>query len=107
MITDFIRLMSLCEDELNNREYAVIYQGKIKEEWENLTNWMKLHTHVEFSESIGFQYCDETLGTHILVDNLMQSEKIKLRAIRMLISYQKDGDFEFRAPRVDVDFHTI
>ncbi len=105
MITDFKRLMYLCEDELNNREYAAIYHGKIKEEWENLTKWMKLHNHKEFSESIGFQYCDETLGTHILIDNFKHNDKIRLRAVRMLISYQKDGDFEFRTPRIERNFN--
>lgn len=58
-----------------------------------------------FSESIGFQYCDETLGTHILAKRLSHNERIRLRAVRMLTSYQKDGDFEFRTPKVERIFH--
>jgi integrase/recombinase XerD len=105
MVTDFKTLVSLCEDELNNREYAAIHLGRIKTEWENLVNWMKMHKYMIFSESIGFQYCDEILGTHILDKKLTQSERIRLRAVRMLISYQKDGDFEFRTPQVERVFH--
>ena len=105
MVTDFKTLVSLCEDELNSREYAAIHLGRIKEEWKNLANWMKLHNHTIFSESIGFQYCDETLGTHTLAKKLTLSKRIRLRAVRMLTSYQKDGDFEFRTPQVERIFH--
>ena len=105
MITNFKALVSLCEDELNSREYAAVHHGRIKAEWENLASWMKLHNYTNFSESIGFQYCDETLGTHIFADRLTHSERIKLRAVRMLTSYQKNGDFEFRAPRIERVFY--
>lgn len=105
MVTDFRTLISSCEDELNNREYVATHHGKIKAEWEKLTNWMNVHNYTNFSESIGFQYCDETLGTHIIVNGLTRREKMQLRAVRMLISYQKDGDFEFRTPRIERIFH--
>ncbi|MDF9410098.1 site-specific integrase [Pelotomaculum isophthalicicum JI] len=105
MVTDFKTLISLCEDELTSREYAAVHHGRIKAEWENLTKWMTLHNYKDFSKSIGFQYCDETLGTHIFVDRLTHSEQIRLRAVRMLTSYQKDGDFEFRTPRVERNFY--
>jgi site-specific recombinase XerD len=105
MVTDFKTLVSLCEDELNSREYAAIHLGRIKAEWENLANWMKLQNYTIFSESIGFKYCDETLGTHILAEKLTHSDRIRLRAVRMLTSYQKDGDFEFRTPQVERIFH--
>jgi len=105
MVTDFKTLVSLCEGELNSREYAAIHLGRIKAEWENLANWMNLHNYTLFSESIGFQYCEETLGTHILAEKLTLSERIQLRAVRMLTSYQKDGDFEFRTPQVERIFH--
>lgn len=105
MITNFKTLISLCEDELNNREHAAVHHGRIKAEWENLNNWMKLHNHIDFSESIGFQYCDEILGTHILAKKLTHNDRIRLRAVRMLTSYQKDGDFEFRTPKVERIFH--
>ena len=105
MVTDFGTLFSLCEDELNSREYAAVHHGRIKEAWENLAKWMKSHNFANFTEAIGFQYCDETLGTHIIVDRLTHSEQIRLRAVRMLTSYQKDGDFEFRTPRIEKIFY--
>lgn len=105
MVTDFNTLVSLCKDELNSREYEAVRFGRINVEWENLANWMKLHNYMFFSESIGFQYCDETLGTHILAERLTRSDRIRLRAVRMLTSYQKDGDFEFRTPQVERIFH--
>jgi site-specific recombinase XerD len=105
MVTDFKTLVSLCEDELNNREYAAIHHGRIKAEWDNLAQWMESHYYTDFSEAIGFQYCDETLGTHILADRLTHKNRIRLRAVRMLTSYQKDGDFEFRTPRIERIFY--
>ncbi|CAA7601371.1 Hypothetical protein DEACI_2037 [Acididesulfobacillus acetoxydans] len=53
MVTDFKTLVSLCEDELNSREYAAIHLGRIKAEWENLANWMELQNYTTFSESMG------------------------------------------------------
>lgn len=35
---------------------------------------------------------------------LKKSDMIRLRAVRMLISYQKNGDFEFRTPSVEYCF---
>lgn len=48
MVTDFKTLVFLCEDELNSREYAATHLGRIKAEWENLANWMKLHNYMVF-----------------------------------------------------------
>ncbi|WP_088225782.1 site-specific integrase [Desulfosporosinus sp. FKB] len=101
MVTDVQALISLCDDELVSRGYVAVLYGRIKAEWEKLISWMKIHNFTDFSESVGFQYCDETLGTHISNERLNHDEKIRLRAIRMLTSYQKDGDFEFRTPRIE------
>jgi len=48
---------------------------------------MTSHHYKDFSESIGYRYCDETLGTHIFASRLTHSEQIRLRAVRMLTSY--------------------
>ncbi|QNO13368.1 tyrosine-type recombinase/integrase [Alkalicella caledoniensis] len=105
MITDFKTLITLCEDELNIRQYNASYQRSILAEWGNLTKWMTLNKFKDFTESIGFQYLDETLGTHISVKGLANGKKLRLRAVRMLSSYQKDGDFEFRTPRIERVFY--
>jgi hypothetical protein len=39
-----------------------VHHGKIKAEWERLTDWMVADNYKDFSEAIGFRYCDETLG---------------------------------------------
>lgn len=101
MIMNFKKLVALCEDELISREYASMHYLKIKTEWGRLNQWMGDHQYTDFSESIGFAYCDEVFEDHILTDNISSKNQIGLRAVRMLISYQKDGDFEFRTPSVE------
>ena len=104
MITDFKELVNSCEDELTSREYAWHHHNKISCEWERLSQWMTKHGYSDFNGEIGFKYCDETFGTHILNGLFKRNDRIRLRAVRMLISYQKDGDFEFRTPRVEKYF---
>lgn len=101
MVTDFKKLVLLCEDELISREYASRHLQKIKDEWDKLGHWMKEHQFEEFSESIGFSYCNEVFGSHILTGDISKRQQERLRAVRMLISYQKLEDFEFRTPRVE------
>ena len=36
-----------------------------------------------------------------IVEGMTPRQKLRLRACRMLISYQKNGDFEFQSPRVE------
>jgi len=100
MVIDFKKLVALCEDELISREYASMHYQKIRTEWIRLNQWMEEHQYTDFSESIGFAYCDEVFGDHILTEKIRRKNQIRLRAVRMLISYQKAGDFEFRTPRV-------
>ena len=101
MVTNFKKLVVLCEDKLIDREYASMHYWKIKTEWDRLNQWMEEHQYTDFSESIGFAYCDEVFGDHILTEKISIKDQIRLRAVRMLTSYQKDGDFEFRTPRVE------
>lgn len=101
MVMNFKKLVALCEDELISREYASMHYLKIKAEWGRLNQWMEEHQYTDFSEPIGFAYCDEVFGDHILTENINSKNRIRLRAVRMLISYQKYGDFEFRTPSVE------
>ena len=57
-----------------------------------------------FSEEVGKRYCDEIFGTHLMPKGASAGLREKLRAVRMLISYQKSGDFEFRCPSVEYKF---
>ena len=101
MVTDFKKLIDQCDNELNIRGYSTIHHQKIRTEWDRLKRWMEENSYTDFTESIGLTYCDENFGAHILTVQLNEEEKRGLRAIRMLISFQKSGEFEFRTPRVE------
>ena len=105
MITDLNELTTVCREELNEREYDLKFQGDIIAEWNSLNDWMRSKGYHEFSETVGYQYCDEQIGSHLIVVGMSQKDRRRLRAIRMLTSYQKGGDFEFRSPRVERVFH--
>jgi site-specific recombinase XerD len=101
MVTDLKQLIDLCSSELVDREYGDGWQQELVQGWEQLSHWMDEQGLLEFSEKIGYKYCDEIFGGHLLRDDMAQSCRIGLRAVRMLISYQKTGDFEFRSPKVE------
>lgn len=104
MVTDFNELVALCDEELQQREYEYKYYQRIKQNWDALGLWMKSNNHSEFNEDIGNKYCDESLGTHKLHKRAHVSLREKVRSVRMLVSYQQNGDFEFRCPRVEYVF---
>ena len=101
MTSDIKELIALCEEELVGREYGSIHIQKVKAEWDHLVQWMTERRYAHFSEPVGFEFCNEMFGNHILALNVSKKNRFRLRAIRMLISYQKHGDFEFRTPRVE------
>lgn len=107
MVTDFEKLVSLCDEELQHREYESKYYFRILEQWDCLRKWLSERNITEFSEEIGNRYCDETFGTHLMPRCSPASFREKMRAVRMLISYQKSGDFEFRCPSVEYNFSGI
>lgn len=104
MVTDFEKLVALCDEELCHREYQTNYYERIKKEWDALRKWLAENGISEFNETIGNKYCDEIFGTHLMPRRPKASFRERLRAIRMLISYQKNGDFEFRCPSVEYSF---
>ncbi|CAM4426484.1 tyrosine-type recombinase/integrase [Paenibacillus alkaliterrae] len=101
MTSDIKKLIALCEEELVSREYGSIHIQKVKAEWNQLVQWMDERRYADFSEPVGIEFCNELFGNHILTENVRKKNRFGLRAIRMLISYQKHGDFEFRTPRVE------
>lgn len=104
MITDFNELTNECLQELHDREYDLALQGFILNEWELLGHWLETKNFDNFTQAIGYQYCDEVLGGHIILKAMSKKTIKRLRAIRMLTSYQQSGDFEFRSPRVECLF---
>lgn len=107
MAIDFEELVALCDEELQHREYCSDYYNRIMVSWNTLRLWMKSNNLTEFNEEVGNRYCDETFRTHLMPHKPPASFREKLRAIRMLISYQKHGDFEFRCPSVEYVFEGI
>lgn len=104
MITDVSDLIRLCSEELADRQYKNDYGNQIKAHWKNFSLWMKEKHYEVFSESLANQYCDQMIGTHLIIKNMSESSRLLLRSIRMLVSYQKNGEFEFRSPRKEYIF---
>ncbi|MEA1884006.1 MAG: site-specific integrase [Thermotogota bacterium] len=107
MITDIQMLINLCEQELNEREYTLSLHTQISKTWFALMNWMTEKEHHQFTMEVGYEYCDLHFGGHDLTNPIKRQYRKGLRAIRMLISYQKDGEFEFRTPSVVREFSGI
>ncbi len=104
MVTNFEELLSLCDEELRHREYDLNYYARITNQWDSLRNWMASNGIPEFNKDVGNRYCDELFGTHLVPVEAPARLREKIRAVRMLISYQEKGDFEFRCPRVEYIF---
>ena len=65
---------------------------------------MKENDIDEFDKTVANRYLDEKFGSHITIVDMPKKNKEKIRAVRMLVSYQKSGEFEFRCPCVEYIF---
>lgn len=101
MITDLKTLIDTCRQELHDREYHAHHADILVKEWDAVSQWFFHRGISRFGQDIGYRYCDEEIGSHIIVEGMSSRQKKRLRAVRMLISYQQHGDFEFRTPRVE------
>ncbi|WP_010243312.1 site-specific integrase [Acetivibrio cellulolyticus] len=104
MAMDFEELVALCDEELSHREYTTKYYERIKQNWDSLRKWMRSNHLNDFDEATGNRYCDEEFGTHLMPVRSPASFREKLRSVRMLISYQKNRNFEFRCPSIEYIF---
>ena len=104
MITNLTELIRLCKDEVHDREYHAHHANALTSEWDAISQWFDDNDIREFNRDTAFSYCDEVIGSHIIVEGMTIKQKKSLRAIRMLLSYQESGDFEFRTPRVEYSF---
>lgn len=98
MITNFKDLLAEVDKEVRNREICSSSYICKSAQWEQLSKWMDEHGYINFNEDIGAQYCKETFGTYICLPGMSKKTIRQLRAIRMIISFQKTGSFEFRTP---------
>lgn len=104
MITDVHTLIELCSSELSYRGYHKRFVNCYKNHWNQLAEWMKARQISEFSNDTADRYLDDKIGTHLFNRGMTERDKLHLRAIRMLISYQKDGDFELHSPMAEYTF---
>jgi site-specific recombinase XerD len=105
MVRNFEVLVSLCDEELRHREYAGHYYDRLTSHWKKLRSWLSQHNITEFSEEVGNRYLEDIYGTHLLPPKSPIKIREGYRAVRMLISYQKCGEFEFRSPSVEYSFN--
>ena len=105
MVKDFDALVAMCDEELRHREYLGAYYARVLSHWDKLRNWLKEHNITEFDEQVGNSYLEAMFGTHLLPAGSTVKIREEFRAIRMLISYQQTGEFEFRSPRVEYTFY--
>jgi len=92
-------LINACEQELIDLGYSVNQSDKIKTNWNEFSQWMESKGYESLTPDIGKQYCYENIGSDVL-SGIDKKDYLKLRSARMLISFQRDGCFEFRTSSV-------
>lgn len=86
-------LISICAAELADRGYALIYQRFMRNAWLSVSEWCRANGISVFTEAEYPRYIEDTVDPERA--RIPSSKHYqRLRAARMLVSYQKDGDFE-------------
>ena len=101
MITDFKELVNACKQEVEERQYNSVYLSRLQAGWDRIQTWMDVQGLTEYSRDVGIRFCSEELGGYLSSKDMNEADRSTLRAARMLFSYQEDGDFELRAPRIE------
>jgi len=104
MIRQIDELISYCDQEITMREYCSVHRRIIRKGWKEFRSWMAEKGYDDLDEEIADLYCCEIIGTQSY-SGLPDKIKKLLRSVRMLASYQKDGDFEYRIPIMKRVFH--
>jgi site-specific recombinase XerD len=93
-------------DQLNQRNYGQSVKWAYHKVCRQILEWCNKHHFVSFDEKTGNQFCDETIGGHLSKAGSPYHYRRTLRVMRMLVSLQHTGDFEFRSPRTEYKFYT-
>ena len=72
--TDIVQLISLCKVELDARDYGINYKTRISRAWNSLVEWMTDWRIPDFIESVGNEFCNEKIGTHVSTKDLKKSQ---------------------------------
>ena len=99
-------LVSEFYDQLNQRNYGQSVKWAYHKVCRQILEWCNKHHFVSFDEKAGNQFCDETIDGHLSKAGSPYHYKRTLRVMRMLVSLQHTGDFEFRSPRIEYKFYT-
>jgi len=91
-------------DELDQRNYGQNVKSAYHKICCQILEWCDNNHIVHFDEKTGNQFCDETIGGHLSKAGSSYLYRQTLRVMRMLVSFQRDGDFEFRSPRTEYVF---
>jgi len=94
-------------DELNQRNYGYNVKCGYHKVCRQILEWCTVNHIVHFDEKTGNQFCDETIGGHLSKAGSSYYYRRTLRVMRMLVSLQRNGDFEFRTPRIEYKFYTM
>jgi site-specific recombinase XerD len=101
MIEDIKVLIERCSEELSEREYGFKYSRQLASEWSRFEQWLAESGFATFCEDACLSYLDRSVGSRVLRRGMTEGERLRLRAVRMLLSYAEGGEFEFRTPSVE------
>lgn len=93
-------------DELDQRNYGQNVKWGYHKVCRQILEWCNKNEIVSFDEKTGNEFCDETIGGHLSKAGSPYHYRRTLRVMRMLVSLQQYGDFEFRSPRTEFKFYT-
>lgn len=99
-------LVSIYSYELPQRNYGKRIILEYTRESQRILEWCVNNHITSFDVEVGNRYCDETVGGHLSKVGSSYPYKRALRVMRMLVSFQKHGDFEFRTPRIEYKFNS-
>lgn len=96
--TNVKKLIKHCQEEMESRNYSEDYKGRCSRAWGNLVKWMDDRNETVFTATIGNAFLDEKVGTHMPGQQLIKSQRVCVRSVRMLISTQNNGAIEDMVP---------
>jgi integrase/recombinase XerD len=99
--TNVKQLILFCREEMEMRDYSEDYKCRVSKAWDALDEWMDSHHIDKFSPEIGNTFLDEKVGTHLSGKDLIKSQRVYVRAIRMIISLHAKGYVEEHSPTTE------
>ena len=99
--TNVKQLILFCSEEMEMRDYSEDYKCRVSKAWDALDEWMDSHHIDKFSPETGNTFLNEKVGTHLSGKDLIKSQRVYVRAIRMIISLHAKGYVEEHSPTTE------